>query len=191
MAIQENGRARSGDVVWLCKCDCGNEINVPASSLKTGNTKSCGCYRVDIACKRFTKHGMKHTPIYTVWCLMIQRCTDPNATNYKNYGGRGITVCEEWKDFSKFYEDMGDIPPGMTLDRKDNDGNYCKENCRWASYLTQENNKRNNIVITFHGQTKTLSQWARSSGINYHTLYSRYIKGLPLSLIFKSKEVAK
>ena len=118
-------------------------------------------------------HGLSRSLIYNTWLSMIRRCTDPKNVNYKNYGGRGITVCTKWLNFEDFHEDMGDRIKGMYLDRKNNDVGYCKDNCKWSTKKEQNNNKRTNVNITYKGKTQNLTQWAEELGINRNTLKSR------------------
>ncbi len=124
--------------IWLCQCDCGTVCRVRSYNLCNGNTKSCGCQRVK---HRHTTHTTV-SPTYSVWRSMIQRCTNTKVNSYKLYGGRGITVCERWSDFSNFVADMGERPPGLSLDRRDNDKGYSKANCRWATAAEQTANRR-------------------------------------------------
>jgi len=131
---QENVHGRMA----ACLCDCGIQKNIRLGSLGNGHSKSCGCSRREIN----KTHGMTHTRVYSIWEGMIQRCTNKKSTGYDNYGGRGITVCEEWRDFNNFYADMGLPPDRKTLDRKNNDIGYCKDNCRWATWKEQHSNKR-------------------------------------------------
>lgn len=126
-------------------------------------------------------HGMSHTPIYRTWCAMLQRCNNTNNPAYARYGGRGISVCQEWQDFEKFHADMGDCPEGMSLDRIDNDGDYCRENCRWATYRQQSNNTRGNVLIEYQGKELSLAQWARELGVSRNALAVRYRRGWPVS----------
>ena len=119
------------------------------------------------------KHGMESTRVYGVWKSMIQRCRDVNCKAYKNYGGRGISVCDRWTNFSNFYDDIGDIPYGMTIDRKDNSGNYEPSNVRLTSRKQQNNNRRDNIIIDHAGAKMTLAEWSDSSGVPYKTLFYR------------------
>jgi hypothetical protein len=119
------------------------------------------------------KHGMATTPTYCVWQAMRQRCTNPNNPRYPHYGGRGIKYCERWEEFKNFYEDMGEKPKGLTIDRKDNDGNYQPDNCHWATYSVQNRNTRNNRNITFNGRTQCMMAWANETGIKYMTILFR------------------
>lgn len=136
--------ARGGETQyrWKCQCDCGTITEILGSQLTCAGTKSCGCYRRDVARKRATKHGYAGTKIYMVWQAMIARCTKPKHKDYKNYGGRGISVCKRWRVFVNFLTDMGLPPPKKSLDRIDNDGNYEPGNCRWATSSEQYYNRR-------------------------------------------------
>jgi len=118
-------------------------------------------------------HGRSRTKIYRVWRSMLSRCQDPNFPKFQNWGGRGIRVCERWQTFEHFFADMGECPPGRVLDRIDNDGDYTKDNCRWATTREQHNNKRPNRPLTFNGRTQTIAEWARELGFSYFTLNTR------------------
>jgi len=154
VVIEIAGRSKSQNVKWRCKCDCGNECIVNGSYLRGGHTQSCGCLKKEKGIIANTLHGWSQTPIGILLYCMKQRCYYPNNPGYKNYGGRGITVCDRWLGedrFENFFIDMGNPPEGKTLDRIDNDGNYCKENCRWATRTEQCRNRRNTKLLTYEG----------------------------------------
>ena len=154
---------------WFFRCDCGNEKVIKVGNVKSGGTKSCGCLGVG----KKIKHGMAGTKIYNIWKSMRQRCFNKNHKQYKDWGGRGIMICKEWLKFENFYRDMGNRPEGKSLDRINNDGNYCKENCRWATRKEQCNNRRSNHLITYNGKTQNISQWAGDLNIKRRIVFSR------------------
>lgn len=158
---------------WNCICDCGRASVVCGCLLRNGTTRSCGCLRIDAAHARKT-HRMTKTGEYNTWATMIQRCTNPNATGYKSYGGRGIRVCKRWFKFDNFFEDMGLKPsPKLTLERVNNGLGYNKKNCRWATMKQQQRNRRNNHLLSFEGQTMCVAAWAEVVGIRKSVLYER------------------
>jgi hypothetical protein len=170
-------------VTWFfCRCDCGKEKNIRAYSLKCGDTISCGCFKNEQVSKKCSTHRMSKQRIYSIWEGMINRCENPHNRNYKNYGKRGINVCDEWHSFESFFAYMGHPPtPQHTIERINNYGNYEPGNCKWATRKEQGNNTRRSLFINFNGQHKTLSEWAELLDIKFKTLYSRLkLYGWPL-----------
>lgn len=160
---------------WLVRCECGNEKVVHQSALRQRMVKSCGCVK-QAQWKRFvTKHGMSRTPEYHNWAAMKSRCYCPSNIKYADYGGRGITVCDRWKDsFENFLADMGMRPePNSEIDRKDTNGNYEPNNCQWATRREQNNNRRNTAFVTMNGATMSLADWCRKLGRNYNSVSGR------------------
>ncbi len=164
----------SGDTVWQCVCDCGNNCFAHGSVLRSGRKISCGCERKKRAAKANTKHGMAGTKLYHVWNKMKQRCNNKNNKEYANYGGRGIKYAKEWERFECFYEWAKDkYKNGLSIDRINNDLGYFPENCRFTNNYVQQNNKRNNHRITYKGVTKTITEWSLVVGIKKETIITR------------------
>ncbi len=163
--------------MWNCICECGTRRVVNAKNLKAGKSKSCGCLKSELIHKRLFKGGEERTGSseYKSWCMMIQRCTSTTNQDYKHYGGRGITVFEEWrKSFDKFLEYMGKKPSReYSIERIDHNGNYEPGNVTWIHKSKQPLNSRRNNMITWNGKTQCLSEWAKETGLDYHTLQSR------------------
>lgn len=158
---------------WLCRCDCGSDVEVSGSQLTCGKTRSCGCLSRELVAARSTTHGRARSRTYKTWQGMLNRCTNPSYTGYKNYGGRGIKVCPRWDSFENFLFDMGDQPDDKTIERDDNDGDYTPENCRWATMKEQAQNRRTTIIIEFNGEKRSVKGWAEHLGIPTSTLRSR------------------
>ncbi len=165
-----------GASIWFSRCECGNITKVYGSNVNRGRTVSCGCMFIKAVTKHGHNSGGNSTSEYTAWENMIQRTQNPNHQEFKNYGARGIQVCERWRKFENFLADMGEKPDGLSLDRKENDLGYFKENCRWATTKEQCNNTRRNVYLTHNGQTKTLTQWADVIGIKANTLFGRIFR---------------
>lgn len=176
LTVVSRAESNGKKVLWNCKCDCGSEAIVISGHLKNGNTKSCGCLNIDKIKERLTTHGMKWSPEYKSWEAMMQRCNNEKRKDSKDYLGRGISVCDEWRSFEKFYADMGHRPEGTSLDRIDNDGNYEPGNCRWATSIEQGRNQRTNRMLSFNGKVMCLSEWASELGMSVGTLHSRLNK---------------
>ena len=180
LLVLKQVRKNKGKTYWLCKCDCGKETIVEGYKLKTGHIRSCGCLQREINIKRLTTHNLSKSKLYEIWCAIKNRCLNKNLKTYKNYGGRGITVCQEWlNDFKTFYDWAinNGYSDGLTIDRINNDGNYEPDNCRWASRKTQANNRRTCKTFTYNGVTKNYKQWCEFLKINYKTFYSRISRG--------------
>lgn len=160
--------------VWRVVCTCGNERSVLANALLSGKSLSCGCYMKDMLAARGVKHGLARTTEYQVWAAMRHRCLNPKSKAYPNYGGRGITICDRWLDVGNFVADMGPKPsPDHSIDRIDNDGPYCKENCRWATTKVQNDNRSISRSVTYKGVTKSVYDWSLETGIKYTTIIRR------------------
>lgn len=162
-------------ICWLCQCDCNGPnslIIVSANNLMGGRTKSCGCLR---GINRLT-HGQINTPLYKSWAHMKERCNNPNTKKYNDYGGRGIKICDEWNNFIPFMEWAlsNGYEEGLTIERNDVNGNYCPENCSWATRKEQANNRRSNVTITYFNETHTLMQWCEILNLPYKLIYKRY-----------------
>ena len=179
VVIEENGRAKNGAKIWRCVCDCGNAHFVTTGNLLSGSTQSCGCYRKEYETDLQCKHGKSNTRLHGIWRGMKGRCYSPRNRSYKNYGGRGIVLCVEWEhNFMNFYSwaMQNGYDDTKSIDRIDVNGNYCPENCRWVDDDIQANNKRNNQKLTAFGETRTLSEWARITGIDRKTISDRISK---------------
>lgn len=162
----------------LCRCSCGTEKRVRLSYILHGCSKGCGCLRDKASGARVATHRQSNSPEHVVWMAIKARCTNPSATGYENYGGRGITVCARWMDsFECFLEDMGPRPKGASIDRINNDLGYQPGNCRWADRKTQANNTRRSRKLTFNGKTLGISEWARQIGIEESSLRERLSRG--------------
>ena len=152
---------------WDCKCLCGSKVIVSSSDLGTGHTKSCGCLNAEVRRTKPLKHGHNRSATYTSWRNMLARCGNPNDPRYSSYGGRGIRVCEQWADFRNFLFDMGVKPDGLSIERKDVNGNYEPGNCVWATQETQDNNKRTTVFVDLNGERISMSQAAKKLNITH------------------------
>jgi hypothetical protein len=184
LTVIEKAPNKGGKTRWLCSCDCGNTTIVPTNCLMRGHSKSCGCLISEILRERDTSHGMYGTRLYRVWNNMKRRCYTESTPSYARYGGRGITVCAEWHDFKNFHDwavrngykedaDYGDC----TIDRIDNNGDYCPENCRWVSMKQQQRNRGNNRLITHDGETKTVAEWSELLQMDSSVIKTRLYRG--------------
>ena len=169
--IRRATNSNTGHARWECLCECGSFVESFASSLKRMRFISCGCAK---------RNTMKGTPTYYTWQSILKRCLNSNEESFKWYGGRGITVCDGWRYFDNFLADMGVRPPGMTIERKDCNKGYFKDNCVWATPAEQANNKRTTVRIECLGVTKTQAQWAYYSGVKQPLLSWRLKHGWPV-----------
>jgi hypothetical protein len=174
LTVLEFVRVNKRKAWWTCECSCGKKIVKASTDLIEGKMKSCGCLRRETTKRTHTQHGMAGTKIYNIWKGMRTRCNCVGSQDYHHYGGRGITVCVRWNSFANFYADMGDRPTAQhTIERIDNDKGYSPENCCWITRRKQAQNRRNSIYITYEGETKILSEWARHLNILRSTLSRR------------------
>ena len=185
LTVVSFSRITKGKTFWNCLCSCGTEKEVRADSMKDGSILSCGCLHSEAAKKRGAEsrtHGHfrngKMTPTYRTWALVKRRCKNPNAREYKFYGGRGIRVCERWEKFERFLEDMGEKPDsGSSIERLDSNGNYSPENCRWLPRKLQARNRRSSRIIEFRGEKKCVAEWAERTGISQDNVLERLNAG--------------
>lgn len=182
--VVSRGLTVNKKVKWNCICECGNLGSVCTQNLKGELSTSCGCYKLG----RMVTHGMTGSTEYRIWQFMRDRCSNTKNSHYHLYGGRGITVCERWKtDFSAFLEDMGRRPRGTSIDRIDNDGNYEPGNCRWATIVEQNRNKRNNRFIEAMGKRQTMKEWSLELGksvgcLDYHLSRGKTMEQIAMRL---------
>lgn len=165
-----NTNSKSGNAMWVCRCECGSITEVIGSKLRSGYTKSCGCLRISDTAQGYSKER-----VYRTWRGMHQRCYNQKHDKYKWYGGRGITICPEWHDFITFriWALENGYSDDLTIDRIDPDDNYCPDNCQWVDMKTQANNRSNNRILYFNGKAYTVSQIAEMFGISSFTIFNR------------------
>lgn len=181
-----SGRLRT---YWTCQCECGQVIEVFADSLIYGRQVSCGCYKREVNHDLHTTHGETDTRLYNIWLAMKRRCDTPSLKAYPDYGGRGISVCDEWTNSYEEFRDWS-ISNGyddtLTIDRIDNNGNYQPDNCRWVDCVAQANNRRSNVILEFNGESHNIKEWARILGKNPSTLYTRRHSGDSVERILRT-----
>ena len=170
-------------------CECGKTIKTKICNVKTLHTISCGCYKQEESLKRLTTHGLTNTPEYEAWCKLKQRTSNPNDPNYSRYGGRGITVCNEWSNsFEQFFKDMGPKPSvEHSIERKNNNDGYNSVNCCWAIQREQIRNRSNTILVTFNNITKPLIEWCEIYKLDYNLIYQRLRKGWDVNRAFNQR----
>ena len=179
--IPEKRKDGRHNATFQCLCDCGNYVTVAACRLKNGNTSSCGCLHKEQIGKINYIHGESNkTRLYRIWCRMKQRCYNPNCNDYRYYGGKGVLICQEWiNDYTAFmnWAVANGYDDSLTIDRINVDAGYCPDNCRWVSMLTQANNKSNNRVLEYNGESHTVTEWSRIVGISKKVLSNRVNRG--------------
>lgn len=177
--IERAGNDNNGSPKWKCKCDCGVKKVVYGSSLRKGETRSCGCLARELSSERKKTHGLSKSKLHGVWANMKDRCENKNCKSFQHYGARGISVCDEWHDFQCFYDwsISAGYSEGLSLDRIDVNKGYSPDNCRWATSKIQANNQRNNHRIEYDGETHTISEWAELFDIPKFVLYARIKNG--------------
>lgn len=176
--LEAHGRSKDRkNVFWKCLCSCGNFKVIMGSSLRRGATKSCGCFHIECASKVNYKHGHATSRTNQTWCSMKQRCLNKNNPEYRNYGGRGVTVCKRWMKFENFLSDMGERPAGKSIDRINNNLGYSPKNCKWSTSLEQARNKRSNTIVKFNGETKVITDWEKELGLGRELVRARLKRG--------------
>lgn len=165
--------------MWWVKCECGVVKVAASSNVVSGSIKSCGCKKFHYNSIAHKRHGMTHSREFVTWSSMKARCLNRNDPFFSQYGGRGISICERWvNSFDNFYEDMGQRPAGMSLDRVDVNGNYSKANCKWSTQSEQCRNMRSNRILTLNGVGKCVAEWSKETGIKSSTIFERLRRGL-------------
>lgn len=168
--------------IFNCKCDCGKFKEVSSNSLRTGRVRSCGCFSIESTLERSITHGLSKHPLYTIWTSMRNRCYYPKHNRRENYQKKGIIVCDEWKnDFKTFYDwsIANGWRLGLSIDRRENSGNYCPSNCKYSTNKEQQRNRTTNVLVTYKGITKILIEWTEHFNLNYERVRKRLKKGWP------------
>lgn len=178
-ALHKDGHDKYGHPLWLCECECGDTARVLTASILHNKTKSCGCYYADTRHEVAKTHGSTYTRLYKIWAGIHRRCDNPNSKDWKYYGGKGVSVCDEWKDYRNFekWAIESGYSDALSIDRIDSNHDYCPENCRWADKYQQMNNTSKNHFITINGETHTIAEWSRIRGISLSTIFYRLKAG--------------
>lgn len=181
LTVVDRAPTVDGTTIWRCVCECGTGRSVPASKLRQGKSRSCGCLKREVTAamgRACATHGKFGTPEYSCWAQMKRRCERPKCRAYPNYGGRGIRVCDHWATFQPFFADMGPRPsPQHTIERVDTNGNYEPGNCKWATMGEQSRNRRDTVLVTIDDRTMCMKDWAAEMGIPQSTVQSRLARG--------------
>lgn len=192
LVLERAGTDKRKNATWRCLCDCGNETIKSSVYLRNGDTKSCGCLHKEVVSDMKSTHRKSKSRLYKVWAGIKNRCSNPKASNYKYYGGKGITMCSEWaRSFDAFYKwafqngyDETAHAQECTIDRINVSEGYSPENCRFATHKEQCNNQTSNKILTYNGEEHTMAEWADILGIKYTTLRARIRRGLPIEKAF-------
>lgn len=180
LTITEIGPPKSGGRKCIAVCDCGITKSYNLSSVMRGDVKSCGCLQRENAKYSNTKHGLKQHTLYSIWCNMKTRCTNPKSENFKWYGGKGITICNDWlNDFKIFFEwsIANGWAEGMQLDRKDGSKPYYPDNCRFVTPSANSRNRTSNVVLIYQGESKCLTEWCELLNLDYSSIHHRIARG--------------
>ena len=181
LVLEERGRKRK-EIAWLCQCDCGNAVVIGGWNLRNGKSVSCGCKRREGMPSTSFRFQHAGTQLHRAYSNMKTRCYNPKYYLFQHYGGKGVKVCDEWNGdhgFENFYKwsiENG-FRPRLSIDRIDNSKDYSPDNCRWTTMVTQQNNRTNNRMITANGETHTMAEWAKLSGLHYETIQRRLHDG--------------
>lgn len=179
---ENKGTGTAAKAQWLCSCDCGGSCIAQAGALKSGNTQSCGCLKREASMRNASllnrKHGKTGSRAHTTWMSMLQRCNDHSHRSFKDYGGRGIKVCERWLEFANFYADMGDPPDGHSIERNRVNEGYSPENCQWIPSSKQAHNRRDSFLIKAFGEELPPAAWARKTGLSKAAILYRKASGM-------------
>ena len=188
IALRVAGKATSRDIKWLFRCDCGTEFEANGYYARSGKIINCPTCAAERSRTASVKHGLTGSPEFEIWTGMLTRCYNQKSTSFKNYGGRGIAICDRWKDsFENLWADMGSRPSCIhSIERSDNDGDYEPENCFWATPKEQANNRRTSVKVTIDGITKNMGTWAREFGVQAPTASLRLKRGLQGMDLFRS-----
>lgn len=184
--VKPTGRNKYNKKMFLFKCDCGSYKEISMTLVTCGRIKDCGCKKIEDLIKRSTKHNKCHTEEYKIYYNIKTRLFNKKRKSYKDYGKRGISMSQDWlNSFENFLRDMGKRPSARhSIERVDNSGDYCKENCKWVTVDIQANNKRNNLLIEHNGEIKTVTQWCKIYSLNFETIRRRFHEGLKSPEIF-------
>lgn len=187
-AIKRTGTTSYGKAIWLCKCDCGNYKEIDGSSLRKGNTKSCGCLVAENHPRKIITNISSTKKLYKLYSAIKQRCYNKKCTNYKNYGGRGIIMSDEWLNNSQLFYNWAiesGYKEGLTIDRIDVNGNYEPSNCRWLTIQEQQQNRTNTVYVIINNKRQSLNELCKKNNVSYNLAYQRLRKGKPIQELFK------